>query len=97
VRTDARVGRSLAEGMAHLRAMLADAVRESVAGQRCVIWATIHRPAVGGFSYACNSSRGPTRSPVTPELVGADRVHPTPAGARVRARLYANTADQCPR
>ena len=30
-----------------------------------------------------------------PELVGADRVHPTPAGARVRARLYANAADQC--
>ena len=31
---------------------LAAAVRRSVQGQRCVLWATIHRPPVAGVSYA---------------------------------------------
>jgi hypothetical protein len=71
----------------------------------------LHRPAVGGVSPAAanrlldrlEAQLAPRMQLVAwadevarhPELVGADRVHPTPAGARVRARRYANTADQC--
>jgi hypothetical protein len=82
-----------------------------VVGPRgCVIWATIVRPPVNGVSYqAANallerlaaSDRHLVLVPwaqqvaANPSLVGADGVHPTPAGYQLRARLYAQAAQSC--
>jgi hypothetical protein len=84
-----------------------------VVGSRgCVIWATIVRPPVNGVSYqAANAllERLASSDPrlvivpwaqqvaANPSLVGADGVHPTPAGYQLRARLYAQAAQSCPR
>jgi lysophospholipase L1-like esterase len=35
------------------------------------------------------------RVAATPQLVGADGVHPTPAGYQLRAQLYAQAARTC--
>jgi hypothetical protein len=85
---------------------------QSVVGSRgCVIWATIARPPVNGVSYqAANAllERLAASDPrlvivpwaqavaANPSLVGADGVHPTPAGYQLRARLYARAAQSCP-
>jgi hypothetical protein len=81
------------------------------AGPRgCVIWATIVRPPVNGVSYqAANAvmeraAAADSRLRVVPwaaqvaarpSLIGADGVHPTPAGYRLRAELYAGAAQSC--
>jgi hypothetical protein len=84
---------------------------ELVGARGCAIWATIARPPVNGVSYqAANAllarmSAGDPRLSMVPwaeqvaanaSLVGADRVHPTPAGYELRARLYAQAAQACP-
>jgi hypothetical protein len=76
----------------------------------CVVWATIARPPVNGVSYdAANSAlrrlaRSDSRLRIVPwaeqiaarpSLLGADGVHPTPAGYQLRARLYAQAAQSC--
>jgi hypothetical protein len=81
-----------------------------VGSRGCVIWATIARPPVNGVSYrAANAllARLATDNPrlrlvpwaervaATPQLVGADGVHPTPAGYQLRAQLYAQAARTC--
>jgi len=94
---------------------LRSAVRETLRDQngRCVIWATIHRAPVGGFSYtAANhllkrmAARNPMRLKIVdwagavaanPSLIGPDGVHGTSAGYAVRARMYENAARSCVR
>jgi hypothetical protein len=76
----------------------------------CVVWATIARPPVNGVSYdAANSLLGrlarsdsrlrivpwAEQTAARPSLLGADGVHPTPAGYQLRARLYAQAAQSC--
>ena len=81
------------------------------AGPRgCVIWATVARPRQHGVSYrAANDvlERMAASDPrlrlvpwarqvaAAPSLLGADRVHPTAAGYRLRAQLYAAAARSC--
>jgi lysophospholipase L1-like esterase len=75
-----------------------------------VIWATIVRPPVNGSTYrAANAvlARLAADDPrlrlvpwaekgaADPNLVGADGVHPTPAGYGLRAQLYAQAARSC--
>jgi hypothetical protein len=82
-----------------------------VGSRGCVIWATIARPAVNGVSYrAANTllerlAASDPRLVVVPwaeqvagnsALLGADGVHPTPAGYQLRARLYAQATQACP-
>ena len=82
-----------------------------VGSRGCVIWATIARPPVNGVSYrAANTllERLAASNPAlvivpwaeqvaaNPALVGADGVHPTPAGYQLRARLYAQATQACP-
>lgn len=84
---------------------------QAVGSRGCVIWATIVRPPVNGVSYqAANAllERLAASDPrvvivpwahqvaASPSLVGADGVHPTPAGYQLRARLYAQAAQSCP-
>ena len=86
---------------------LATAVRRSVQGQRCVLWATIHRPPVAGVSYAAANRtlhRLAGELPVLhvvpwaervaqhPSWIGPDDVHATATGWAARARLYAAAA-----
>jgi hypothetical protein len=81
-----------------------------VGSRGCVIWATIARPPVNGVSYraanallarlATDNARlrlvpWAERVAATPQLVGADGVHPTPAGYQLRAQLYAQAAQAC--
>jgi hypothetical protein len=83
---------------------------ERVGPSGCVVWATIARPPVNGVSYdAANSlmrrlARSDSRLRIVPwaeqtaarpSLLGADGVHPTPAGYQLRARLYADAAQSC--
>jgi hypothetical protein len=83
----------------------------AVGSRGCVIWATIVRPPLNGVSYqAANAllerlASGDPRLVIVPwaqqvaanpSLVGADGVHPTPAGYQQRARLYAQAAQSCP-
>ena len=85
---------------------LTRAVRASLRGQRCVVWATIQRPPVAGVSYAAANRAGsyPGRLWVVdwagavarhPAWLGPDRVHATPAGWAARARMYAAAARRC--
>ena len=89
---------------------LAQAVRRSVQGQRCVLWATIHRPPVAGVSYAAANRTLHRLEQELPALhivawaeqvaqhpgwVGPDRVHATATGWAARARLYATAASRC--
>jgi hypothetical protein len=82
-----------------------------VGARGCAIWATIARPPVNGVSYrAANAilerlAATDGRLRVVPwaeqvaansRLLGADGVHPTPAGYELRARLYAQAAQACP-
>jgi hypothetical protein len=84
---------------------------ELVGARGCAIWATIARPPVNGVSYkAANEvlsrlAESTSRLKVVPwaqavtddqGLLGADGVHPTPAGYALRARLYAQAAQACP-
>ena len=81
-----------------------------VGSRGCVIWATIARPPVNGVSYrpanallarlATGNARlrlvpWAERVAVTPALLGADGVHPTPAGYQLRTQLYAQAAQAC--
>jgi hypothetical protein len=81
-----------------------------VGSRGCAIWATIARPPVNGVSYraanallariATDNTRlrlvpWAERVAATPQLVGADGVHPTPAGYQLRAQLYAQAAQAC--
>ena len=81
-----------------------------VGANGCAVWATIARPAVNGVSYdAANSllrrmAQEDTRlrlvpwaeqTAARPSLLGPDGVHPTPAGYRLRAQLYAQAAESC--
>jgi hypothetical protein len=76
----------------------------------CVVWATIARPAVGGVTYAAanriiaQAAAGDDRLRVVPwaayadahaGILAADGVHPSPAGYRARASLYAEAAASC--
>ena len=89
---------------------LAGAVRRSVRGQRCVLWATIQRPPVAGVSYAAANRTLQRLAGELPALhivawaeqvaqhpgwIGPDRVHATATGWAARARLYATAASQC--
>jgi peptidoglycan LD-endopeptidase LytH len=89
---------------------LAAAARRSVQGQRCVLWATIHRPPVAGVSYAAANRtlhRLERQLPALhvvpwaervvqhPSWIGPDDVHATATGWAARARLYATAAAQC--
>ena len=81
-----------------------------VGANGCAVWATIARPAVNGVTYdAANSllrrmAQEDTRlrlvpwaeqTAARPSLLGPDGVHPTPAGYRLRAQLYAQAAESC--
>jgi hypothetical protein len=82
-----------------------------LAGARgCAIWATIAAPPVNGVSYrAANAALErladadprlrivpwADQAAANPDLLGSDRVHPTPAGYELRARLYAEAARAC--
>jgi hypothetical protein len=82
-----------------------------LAGARgCAIWATIAAPPVNGVSYrAANTALErladadprlvlvpwAEQTASDPSLLGSDGVHPTPAGYRLRARLYAEAAQAC--
>jgi hypothetical protein len=81
-----------------------------VGSRGCAIWATIARPPVNGVSYraanallarlATDNARlrlvpWAERVAATPQLLGADGVHPTPAGYQLRAQLYAQAAQAC--
>jgi hypothetical protein len=83
---------------------------DRVGSRGCVIWATIVRPPLNGVSYAAannllqrmaaSESRlriVPWAEQVSarPSLVGGDGVHPTAAGYRLRAQLYAQAAQSC--
>ena len=89
---------------------LAAAVRRSVQGQRCVLWATIHRPPVAGVSYAAANRTLHRLAGELPALqivawaeqvaqhpgwIGPDHVHATATGWAARARLYATAASRC--
>lgn len=84
------------------------AVRQSLRGRRCVVWATIVRPPLGGVSYAAANralrgmAGGRLRIADWASAVAADRsllardgVHATPAGYRARAQLYARELAAC--
>jgi hypothetical protein len=81
-----------------------------VGSRGCAIWATIARPPVNGVSYraanallarlATDNARlrlvpWAERVAATPQLLGADGVHATPAGYQLRAQLYAQAAQAC--
>jgi hypothetical protein len=83
---------------------------ERVGSRGCVIWATIVRPPLNGVSYTAANNvlrRMAASEPrlrlvpwaeevaARPSLVGGDGVHPTPAGYRLRAQLYARAAQSC--
>jgi hypothetical protein len=83
-----------------------------VGAQGCVLWATIVRPAVDGVTYAAANAVLHRRAAADgrlvvvpwaeaiaarPSLLGGDGVHPTPAGYRLRAQLYARAATSCAR
>ena len=89
---------------------LATAVRRSVRGQRCGLWATIHRPPVAGVSYAAANRTLQRLEGELPALhvvawaeqvaqhpgwIGPDDVHATATGWAARARLYAAAASRC--
>jgi murein DD-endopeptidase MepM/ murein hydrolase activator NlpD len=135
VATNAKEGRTLAEGMSIVNALaskpsilavslftnddprnvdaLADAVRQStqaVQADGCVVWATIHHPAVGGVSYDRANAKLRTIAADNPRVkvvewdaaaddhpgwFGADGVHPDPDGYQARARLYAQAIRRC--
>jgi hypothetical protein len=138
VRTVARIGRPLEEGMRVFRASepvpavtafslltnddprnitaLTHAVRESLdleRGAACAVWATVVRPRVGGRSYSRVNRRlrrlantpamlgrlvivpWAARVARHPSWMGPDRVHPTYAGYRARALLYAGAVRRC--
>jgi len=135
VATNAKEGRTLAEGMSIVNALgsrpailalslftnddprdvaeLADAVRQStqaVKADGCVVWATIHRPPVGGVSYDQANAKLRAIAADNPRVqvvewdaaaddhpgwFGADGVHPSPDGYQARARLYAQAIRGC--
>ena len=83
---------------------------ELVGEHGCVIWATIARPPVNGVSYRAANALLARLAASDPRLVivswaervaanagllGADGVHPTPAGYEYRAQLYAEAARSC--
>jgi hypothetical protein len=83
---------------------------DRVGPRGCLIWATIVRPPLNGVSYSAANNllrRMAASEPrlrivpwaeqvsAQPSLVGGDGVHPTPAGYRVRAQLYASAAKSC--
>lgn len=76
----------------------------------CAVWATIAAPPVDGLSYAkanrvlnrlaASESRlrivpWAEQTASAPQLLGGDGVHPTPAGYRLRAQMYAQAAQSC--
>lgn len=76
----------------------------------CAVWATIAAPPVDGLSYAkanrllnrlaASESRlrivpWAEQTASAPQLLGGDGVHPTPAGYRLRAQMYAQAARSC--
>jgi lysophospholipase L1-like esterase len=83
----------------------------SLAGpDRCVVWATIARPAVGGVSYGAfnrilraEAARSRSFKLVdwaamvarNPSFLRSDRVHAVAAGYRVRAQETARVAKRC--
>ena len=94
---------------AQLRAAVQQTL-DRVGSNGCVVWATIARPPVNGVSYdAANSllrrmAQSDSRLRIVPwaeqtaarpSLLGPDGVHPTPAGYRLRAQLYAQAAESC--
>src|SRR4051812_19281190 len=77
---------------------------------RCVVWATIYRPPVGGASYARMNRapagrarprgrlivfRGARRARAHRYWFGSDHVHPTATGYRVRARAMSHSIRVC--
>jgi murein DD-endopeptidase MepM/ murein hydrolase activator NlpD len=92
---------------------LADAVRAStqaVKANGCVVWATIHRPPVGGVSYDKANAKLRAIAADNPQVqvvewdaaadehpgwFDADGVHPSPDGYQARARLYAQAIRRC--
>jgi hypothetical protein len=90
------------------------AIRETMAvvgPERCVVWATIKRPAVAGATYgaynrtlAQEAKRRPNLEVVrwarlaaqNPQWFGGDGVHPDATGYRARAEAYAQKIRKCP-
>jgi hypothetical protein len=93
---------------AALRSAIATSLSR-VGADGCVIWATITRPPVGGTSYAAanriidQAATDPRLHVVDwagytaahPSILAADGVHPSSAGYRARAALYAQAAQSC--
>jgi lysophospholipase L1-like esterase len=76
----------------------------------CVVWATIHRPAVAGVSYDRANAKLRAIAADNPRVqvvewdqaaddhpgwFGSDGVHPSPDGYQARARLYAQAIRRC--
>lgn len=92
----------------HQAAELPYAIRVAEHHARCVVWATVSRPPVGGVSYAeANRVLRNLRSRkvrivhwaraarLHPGWLGPDRVHPDQAGYRALARMYATAIRRC--
>lgn len=82
------------------------AIRESLRGRDCVVWATIYRRGRGLDYTAVNRVmiRAHARHPHRLRLVGwatragaltLDGVHPGPAGYKLRAAMYRKQASAC--
>jgi hypothetical protein len=82
----------------------------TVGPRGCALWATIVRPPFNGTTYraanallarlAAEDARlrivpWAEQVAANPTLMGADGVHPTPAGYQLRAQLYAQAAQSC--
>jgi hypothetical protein len=92
-----------------LHAAVAETLRRA-GPNGCVVWATITRPPVGGVSYhAANAllqrgSEADARlklvpwaqyTAANPGVLAADGIHPSPAGYKQRALMYAQAAQRC--
>lgn len=92
-----------------LRAAVLESLRRTAPGG-CAVWSTISEPPINGQSYTSANAllrrlaaqeprmrlvRWAERVAAVPGILGPDRVHPTPRGYRLRARLYAQAAASC--
>lgn len=92
-----------------LRAAVLESLRRT-APNGCAVWSTISAPPINGQSYAAANTvlrqlageqprmrlvPWAEKVAAAPGILGPDRVHPTPTGYRLRARLYAQAAASC--
>jgi hypothetical protein len=77
----------------------------SLAGDRCLVVATLNRPSAGGLNRAVTGFANSAQNVVVadwqaaaredPSLLGPDHIHATPAGYAERAKLVAEAVETC--